>query len=65
MQNYTVGDQDLMRKEFFGALIPFFDPLGRIQVAYTRLRVCVHGVCVCVFTAVCVHLDGLNAEQEF
>ncbi len=22
------------------------------------LRVCVHGVCVCVFTAVCVHLDG-------
>ncbi len=21
-------------------------------------QVCVHGVCVCVFTAVCVHLDG-------
>ncbi len=27
------------------------------------LRVCVHGVCV--FTAVCVHLDGLNAEHKF
>ncbi len=25
--------------------------------------VCVHGVCV--FTAVCVHLDGLNAEHKF
>ncbi len=22
-------------------------------------------VCVCVFTAVCVHLDGLNAEHKF
>ncbi len=21
--------------------------------------------CVCVFTAVCVHLDGLNAEHKF
>ncbi len=30
------------------------------------LRVCVHGVCVCVFTAVCVcTLDGLNAEHKF
>ncbi len=27
---------------------------------------CVHGVCVCVFTAVCVcTLDGLNAEHKF
>ncbi len=24
---------------------------------------CVHGVCV--FTVVCVHLDGLNAEHKF
>ncbi len=32
------------------------------------LRVCVHGLCVCVcslLTAVCVHLDGLNAEHKF
>ncbi len=40
------------------------------------LRVCVHDVCVCVcvcvcvfvcslLTAVCVHLDGLNAEHKF
>ncbi len=29
------------------------------------LRVCVHGVCVCVFTVVCVcTLDGSNAEQK-
>ncbi len=27
------------------------------------LWVCVHDVCV--FTAVCVHLDGLNAEHKF
>ncbi len=26
------------------------------------LTVC---VCVCVFTAVCVHVDGLNAEYKF
>ncbi len=26
---------------------------------------CVYGVCVCVFTAVCVHLDGLKAEHKF
>ncbi len=27
---------------------------------------CVHGVCVCsLLTAVCVHLDGLNAEHKF
>ncbi len=34
------------------------------------LRGCVHGVCVCMcvcslLTAVCVHLDGLNAEHKF
>ncbi len=32
------------------------------------LRVCVHGMCVRVcslLTAVCVHLDGLNAEHKF
>ncbi len=27
------------------------------------LRVCVHGVCG--FTAVCVYMDGLNAEHKF
>ncbi len=27
------------------------------------LRVCVHGVCV--FTTVCVHLNGINAEHKF
>ncbi len=39
---------------------------------YTLLRVCVHCVCVCVcscscslLTAVCVYLDGLNAEDQF
>ncbi len=26
---------------------------------------CVFTACVCVFTAVCVHLDGLNAEHKF
>ncbi len=32
------------------------------------LRVCVHFSQLCVFTShscVCVHLDGLNAEQKF
>ncbi len=30
------------------------------------LRVRVHCVCVCsLLTAVCVHLDGLNAEHQF
>ncbi len=27
--------------------------------------VCSWCVCVCVFTTVCVHLDGLNAEHKF
>ncbi len=29
------------------------------------LWVCVHGVCVCVFTAVSVHLARVNAEHKF
>ncbi len=36
---------------------------GRRSIGCPLLRVCVHGVCV--FTAVCVHLDGLNAEHKF
>ncbi len=31
---------------------------GHRSIGCPLLRVCVHGVCVCV----CVHLDGLNAE---
>ncbi len=69
MQNYTVGDQDLTRKEFFGALIPLYLYLTLwdgfklpIHCSGCVFTVC---VCVCVFTAVRVHLDGLNAEHEF
>ncbi len=36
---------------------------GRRSIGCPLLRVCVHGVCV--FTTVCVHLDGLNAEHKF
>ncbi len=39
---------------------------GRWSNGYPLLRVCVHSVCVCsLLTAVCVHLDGLNAEDQF
>uniref|UniRef100_A0A8C2JEH8 Unc-13 homolog D (C. elegans) n=1 Tax=Cyprinus carpio TaxID=7962 RepID=A0A8C2JEH8_CYPCA len=34
-------------------------------IGWPLLWVCVHGVCVCVFTTVCVHFDGLNAEYKF
>ncbi len=36
---------------------------GRCNNGCPLLRVHVHSVCV--FTAVCVHLDGLNAEDQF
>ncbi len=43
---------------------------GHRSIVCPLLRVCVHGVCVCVclFTThccvcVCVHLDGLNASS--
>ncbi len=37
------------------------------QYGCPLLWVCVHGVCVCgsLLIAVCVHLDGLNAEHTF
>ncbi len=44
--------------------------LGRWSNGCPLLQVCVHSVCVCVcvcslLTAVCVHMDGLNAEHQF
>ncbi len=41
---------------------------GCRSIGCPLLWVCVHGECVCVctlLTAVCVHLDGLNAEHKF
>ncbi len=41
---------------------------GHRSIVCPLLRVCVHGVCVCVCSlltavCVCVHLDGLNASS--
>ncbi len=39
---------------------------GRWSNGCPLLQVCVQCVCVCsLLTAVCVHLDGLNAEDQF
>ncbi len=39
-------------------------PGCRSIIGCLLLRVCVHGVCVCVFTAVCVHFGWVKCRAQ-